>query len=482
MSEGRGGKAASSFLFKLVESLGMQGISFLVNILLARLLDPSDYGVLTMLTVFIAISQAFVNSGLNTALIQKKDVDETDVSSVFWMTLGLAAVLYGVLFLLAPTIAVWFRAPQLQPTLRVLALVLFPGAMVSVQNAVVARRMAFRRQMFASLTATVLSGTVGITMAGNGMGYWALVGQQLTNQCVLAVLLLFVLKWRPQLCFCFSRIRGLIRFGWKLLISSLLDTAYTNLSSFVIGLRYSQDMLGFYARGRQFPELAMNAVNGSVSTILLPVLSDQQDDLPRLKQTMRRSLMLSCFVVMPLMAGLAGVAEPLIRLLLTDKWLPCVPFLQVFCLDFALYPIHTTNLQAINAVGRSDVFLKLEIIKKIYGPAILAISVFCFDSVFAIAAGMAVSGFLSSYVNASPNKKLIGYGYLEQVKDVLPSFALSVVMFGVVWLMGMLPLNPLLLLLIQVVTGAAVYAGLALLFKMESAQYLVQMVRKLLKR
>jgi len=263
MSEQRSQKAVSSFIFKFVESIGMQGISFVVNVILARLLDTSDYGVLSMLTVFISLSQVFVISGLNSALIQKKEVDEKDISSVFWLSLGIACVLYAILFLCAPAIAAAYRAPELKDTLRVLALVLLPGALVSVQHAMVARQMAFRRQMYVGLGATVVSGAVGIGMAMGGFSYWALVGQQLTNQVVTAVLLLFLINWKPVFTFSWNRLRGLIGYGWKLLASSLLDTGYGNLNTAVIGLRFSQSTLGEFTRGKQFPELLMNAVNGS---------------------------------------------------------------------------------------------------------------------------------------------------------------------------------------------------------------------------
>jgi len=482
MSESRSRKAASSFIFKLAESFGMQGVAFVVSLLLARLLDPSDYGVLTMLTVFIAVSQVFVQSGLNTALIQKKDVDEVDMSSVFWVSLTIAAALYALLFALAPAIASYYAMPELKPTLRVLALVLLPGALVSVQQAAVARQMAFRRLMAASLTATVLSGAVGVGMAMSGMGYWALVGQQLTNQFGMALLLALLVKWRPHLLFSFERVKTLIRFGWKLLASSLLDTGYLNLRTAVVGKLFPSDVLAFYNRGKQFPELVMNAVNGSIQSVMLPVLSEQQDDLARMKQMMRRSVMVSSFLVLPMMAGLAAVAKPLISLLLTDKWLPCVPFLQICCIDFAFYPIHTANLQAINAMGRSDVFLKLEIIKKSYGLVILAITALLFGNVYAIAWGAVASTLLSAAVNASPNRKLLGYGYLEQMKDVLPSALMALVMFLAVSALGGLQLPAFVLLCVQIVCGAAVYGGLALLIRPESARYLLEQAQAFLKR
>ena len=482
MSESRSQKTASSFLFKITESIGMQGISLVVSLLLARKLDPSDYGVLGMLMVFIAVAQVFVQSGLNTALIQKKNADETDLSSAFAVSFGMAAALYALLFFLSPWFAAVFDMPALKNTLRVMALILLPGSLISVQNAVVARRMAFRRLMIASLCATALSGTVGLCMAWSGAGYWALVGQQLTNQFSLAVLLLLLVKWRPKRVFSFERVKGLVRFSWKLLVSSLLETGFVNLRSAVIGVRFSDAALGFFTRGKQFPELLMNAVNGSIQSVMLPVLSEQQDAPDRMKQLMRRSVVLSSFLVVPMMAGLAAVAEPLIRLLLTDKWLPCVPFLQLCCIDFAFYPIHTANLQAINAKGRSDVFLRLEIIKKVFGMVILLVTVLCFDSVMAIAWGGVISSVVSAAVNAHPNKELINYGYLEQLHDILPTVVLSLIMFGVVYAMNALALPTALLLVLQVIAGIVVYGGLAVLFRLESAQFLLQMAGRLRRR
>lgn len=478
MREGRGGRAASSFAFKLAESFGVQGVSLVVSLVLGRLLSPDDYGVLGMLTVFVAVSQVFVQSGLNTALIQKKHADETDFSSAFWLSLGIAAALYALLCALAPAIAAYFEMPGLSPALRALALVLPPGALVSVQNALVARRMAFRRLMAASLCATALSGAVGVGMALAGRGYWALVAQQLTNQLCLAALLGWLLHWRPAARFSLERVKALWRFGWKLLVSSLLDTGYANLRTAVIGKRFSADTLGYFNRGKQFPELLMNAVNGSIQSVMLPVLADEQDDRARMKAMLRRSITVSSFLVLPMMAGLAAVAEPLIVLLLTEKWLPCVPFLQICCIDFAFYPIHTANLQAINAMGRSDVSLRLEVVKKAYGLVILAVTALCFGTVYAIAWGAVVSTLISAFVNAEPNRRLLGYGYLEQMRDVLPSLGLSLVLFIAVRALGSaltLPSAPL--LAVQVLAGAALYAALALALRLESARYLLTALR-----
>lgn len=474
--------AGRSFLYKLAESLGTQGISFVVGIVLARLLDLSDYGQLTLLTVFINISRVFVQSGLNTALVQRLEVDETDLSSVFYLSLGIAGGCYALLYLTAPLVADFYRLPELMPLMRVLALSLLPGALNAVQLAVVARRMAFRKLMIGSIVTNVLSGGIGIAMAFAGTGAWALVGQQLSNQIIICLVLLVLVDWRPRLLFSWARVKGLFSFGWKLLVSSLIETLYNNLRSLIIGKLYSSDAVAQYNRGKQFPELLMNNVNGSIQSVMLPVFASEQENRERLKAMMRRTIMVSSYLVFPLMAGLALVARPLVVVLLTDKWLPCVPFLWIACADFAFYPVHTSNLQAINALGRSDVFLKLEIIKKTYGVLILVASIVFFDDVLVIAAGSVLSTLIATFVNAAPNKKLLGYSYFEQVKDLLPSLGLTAIMGIAVWLVGLLPLGNLPLLLLQTAVGAGVYAGLSLLLKPEAYRQMADMVRSVKKK
>lgn len=479
MSESKKRTAGRSFLFKFAESIGTQGIAFLVGIVLARLLDPADFGVLAILMVFINLSRVFVQSGLNTALIQKLEVDETDLSSVFYLSLGISGVCYALLYFCAPPIAAYYAQPQLTALIRVLALTLFPGALNSVQQAVVARKMAFHKLMVGSIVSTLVSGAVGIGMAYGGLGIWALIGQQLSNQVVICIVLLIMLDWRPKLLYSWRKVKGLFSFGWKLLLSSLIETLYNNLRPLIIGKLYTEDQLGVYSRGKQFPEFLMNSVNGSIQSVMLPLFSGEQERREQLKAMMRRTIMVSSYLVFPLMAGLALVARPMVSLLLTDKWLPCVPFVWVFCAEFAFYPVHTSNLQAINAIGRSDVFLRLEIIKKAYGLVILAVSVFCFDSLLVIAAGSVLSTLIATFVNASPNKKLLGYSYLEQLRDLLPSFGMTVVMGLAVWAVGRLPLGNLPLLLLQALTGVCVYAGLSLLLKPEAYLGMADMLRAL---
>ncbi len=466
-----------SLWYKFIERISFQGISFIVQIVLARLLTPSDYGTLALLIVFISISQVFVQGGMTTALIQRKDVDKTDFSSVFYLSLGIAASFYGILFFAAPFIALYYNVPILTKVLRVLALILFPGAFNSIQNAKVARDMQFKKLMYSSIGAVTISGIVGIVMAYMDYGVWALVGQQLTNQFAVCIMMWFTVKWRPKLLFSFKRIKILFSFGWNLLLSGLIDTIYNNLQSLVIGKKYTSAMLGFYNRGKQFPELMINSINGSIQSVMLPTLSSEQDNKLKMKYIMRQSIVMSSYLVFPTIVGLAVTADPLISLMLKDKWLPCVPYLRIYCASFALYPIHTANLQAINAQGRSDIFLRLEIIKKFYACIILIITVVFFQSPIAIAVGTAVSSIISSFVNAVPNKKLLQYTYGEQIRDVLPPLIISVLMGIAVYPITFWGLSNGITILLQVIAGVLVYILLSILFMNEAFYKLFDMLK-----
>lgn len=472
----------SSLIWKFLERGGVQGVQFVLSIVLARLVSPDDYGVIALVLVFIQIAAVFVQSGFNTALIQRKDVTEKDYSSVFYLSLGIAVFLYGILFIASPFIADFYEMPQLKQVLRVLALILIPGAFNSIQNAKIAREMQFKKLMYCTIGATIISGIVGIVMAIMEWGVWALVGQQLSNQLSICLLMLFVVKWRPVKVFEFDRVKVLFSFSWKLLCSSLIDTIYNELRSLVIGKKYNESTLGYYNRGKQFPQLIVNNINGAIQSVMLPALSKEQDNKERMKSMMRRSIVTSSFVIFPLVMGLAVIAEPLISLVLTDKWLPCVPYLRVYCFTFAFYPIHTANLQALNAQGRSDQFLKLEIIKKSYGLIVLLISVLCFDSPLAIALGGAFTALISCFVNASPNKKLLNYSYFEQMKDILPSALISSAMGIIVYCITFLNLSSLFTLVIQIIVGMIVYPLIAWIFKLECFIYIRDMLFKFLKK
>ena len=468
----------SSLIWKLLERSGTQGIQFIVQIVLARLLLPEEYGIISIVMVFILLANVFVQSGFNTALIQKKDTDEVDFSSVLYLSLGVAGVLYVVIYLAAPFIANFYSQPLLIPVLRVLSITLFIGAFNSIQNAFVARNMLFKKLFLSSLVASIISGVVGITAAYHNWGVWALVAQQLTNQLMIAIILWFTVKWRPHLIFSTTRVKSLFSYGSKLLASELLDTLYSNLRTLIIGRMYTPSMLGYYNRGQQFPQLIVSNINGSIQSVMLPALSAHQDDRKRVKEMMRRTVVSSSFLIFPMMVVMAVVAEPLVKIVLTEKWLPAVPFLQMACFTFALLPIHTANLQAINAMGRSDIFLKLEIIKKIMGLIVLGVSLPF--GVYAIALGGIFSGLIGTFINAYPNKELLNYSYKEQWLDIMPSLLISLIMGGIVYLFNFSNILAWQILILQIVSGGIIYILLVKIFKIESFTYLVGTMKQLI--
>lgn len=476
-------KSISSALgWKLMERFGVQGVQFVLQIMLARLLDPEHYGVLSMMVIFTTLADVFIQKGFNTALIQNKDVTEEDYSSVFWVSLAIAGILYVVLFFAAPFIAVFYNMPDIVQPLRVLSLMLLPGAFNSVQLARVSREMDFKQVFRSNIGGMVLSGVVGIALAYCGAGLWALVAQTLLNTVFACIVMFITVKWRPRLVCNLARVKVLFAFGWKLLVSSLLETLYQDLRSLVIGKKYDADTLGFYNRGKQFPQFVINAVNGAVQSVMLPAMSAEQDEPAKVKSLMRNSITISSYIIFAMMAGLAAVAPALVELLLTEKWLPSVPYMQIYCFSLAFYPVHSCNLQAINAMGRSDIFLKLEIIKKGIGIAALVIAVYCFDSPIAIAMTGVFTTVTSCFINAYPNKKLIGYSYFEQMRDILPSFAAAMVMCGVVMLVGQLTLPVFVKLIVQVLAGAAVYLVTSAAARMKPFLLLLDTVKKMLHR
>lgn len=469
---------SSALIWKLMERFGVQGSQFVLQIILARILDPEHYGVLSLMVIFTTLANVFIQRGFNTALIQNKDVTEEDYSSVFWVTMAIAVILYGLLFAAAPVIAYFYRMPDLVQPFRVLCLVLLPGALNSIQLAKVSRGLDFKKVFRSNVAAILISGIVGILMARMGAGLWALVAQYLLNITIACMVMWFTVRWRPRLVCNLSRIKVLFSYGWKLLVSGLLDTLYQDLRSLVIGRKYDADTLAFYNRGKQFPQFIINAINTSVQSVLLPVFSKDQSDREKVKGMMRNSIMLSSYIIFPMMAGLAAVAEPLIRLVLTEKWLPSIPYMQIYCFTFAFYPVHTCNLQAINAMGRSDIFLKLELIKKAIGIAALVAALVCFDSPIAIAMTGVITGLISTFINAFPNRKLVGYAYLEQMRDILPSMLAALVMMGAVLAVSLLRLPDLLTIVIQVLVGVAVYLAISAVFRLTPFMTLLAMVKK----
>ena len=465
----------TNFFWRFAERCGAQIVSFIVSIVLARLLAPEDYGVIALVTVFTSILQVFVDSGLGTALIQKKDADDLDFSSVFYFNLLVCLVLYAGMFLAAPLIANFYGNSIYIPLVRVLSLTLVISGVKNIQQSYVSRHMIFKRFFFATLGGTMVSAVLGIALAYAGCGVWSLVAQYLCNTAIDTAILWITVPWRPQRIFSWKRLKALLSYGWKLLASALLDNIYSNLRSLLIGKIYSSSDLAYYNQGDKFPNVIVTNINTSIDSVLLPTMSGVQDKRNKIKDMTRRAIMTSVYVMAPLMMGLAFCAPSIVRLVLTEKWLPCVPYLRIFCITYMFWPIHTANLNAIKAMGRSDLFLRLEICKKIFGLCLLLITMRI--SVLAMAYSLILSSIISQLINSFPNQKLLNYRYLDQLRDILPSILLAIFMGGCISFVPFLGLKDLPTLILQILLGGAIYLAMSALLRLEAFRYLVNSLK-----
>lgn len=454
----------SGLFWKALERFGVLGAQFIIQVVLARLLGPDSYGLLAIMMVFISIANIFVQNGFSTALIQNEKVNEKDYSSVFWMTMVIALVAYIVIFLIAPFIGRAYNDEIVGP-FRVLALILFPGALNSVQLAKVTREMKFRKIFYSNLSGAVISGIVGIIMAYAGLGLYSLVGQSLLNTVIVCIVMRFTSGFSISFVIDRTRIKEFFSFGWKLTVSSILNTITENIRSMAIGMKFDTTMLGYYERGMQFPQYGINVVQGTVQSVLLPAMSEQQNDRERARNIMRNAISLSAYLIFPMMAGLAAVSKSFVGFLLTEKWMASVPYMQIYCVVFAFWPVHVTNLQAMNSVGRSDLYLKLEIIKLAYGLPVLAIVLYFAKTPIAVAVSSLLLIPVGWFTNAYFNKRLIGYGFVDQVRDVAPSIALSLSMFVVVYLINKAEMGYLVTMCTQIGIGIIFYLTMSIVTK-----------------
>lgn len=469
-------KVVNGLFWKLLENGGAQGIQFVVAVVLARLLTPEEYGTVGIITIFIIIANVIVQNGFSTALVQKYEADETDFSSVFYFGLGAALIMYGILYIGAPFIADFYDDPILCPLVRVLGVVLFPGSVISVQTAYVSRKMEFKGLFKATMAAVIVSGAGSIWMAWEGMGVWAMAGQQIFYYFALMTGLFIDLTWKPKLVFSIARIRTMFQFGWKLLCAAMIDTLFSNLYGLIMGKIYNQAILGIYNRGEQFPKLIATNLGAAIQSVLLPAFAKAQDDVNQVKNMARKAIQVSSYTVLPMLIGMIAVADTMVLALLGEKWMVCVPYLRIMCIAYCFYPIHITNLQAINAMGRSDIFLKLEIIKKIVGILGLLIGV-QFGAIVMVSIKAFVD-FVCIFINAWPNKKILGYSISSQWKDMFPSLCLSVFMGLAVYGAGQVIPGVWIRLILQMAVGAAVYVILSIIFHIESFVYLLDIVKK----
>ncbi|MEY8433728.1 lipopolysaccharide biosynthesis protein [Lachnospiraceae bacterium 48-42] len=476
----KGNKVISNFIWRFAERSGAQAVKLLVELILARLLLPDDYGTIALVAVFITILNVFVDSGMGNALIQKKDADDLDFSSVFYFNLLWCTVLYTLLFVSAPVIGEFYKRQELIPIVRVLGITILISGLKNVQQAYVSRNMLFRKFFFATLGGTIGAALTGIVMAYRGFGVWALVTQQLLNAAVDTLILWITVKWRPKRLFSIERLMRLFSYGWKLLASGLLDTVYTNIRALIIGKIYSSSDLAYYNQGDKLPNVIVGNINSSIDSVLLPTMSQEQDDAERVKVMTRRAIKTSTYIMAPLMIGLAVAADNLIRIILTEKWIPCVVFLRIFCITYMFQPIHTANLNAIKALGRSDLFLKLEMCKKVVGMTLLLSTMWI--SVEALAYSSLIGCVLAQIINSWPNRRLLYYGYIDQLKDIMPSIGLALLMGLCIYPLSLIPIHQILIVTLQVIFGALTYIGVSYAIKLDAFMYLLAMLKKFKKK
>lgn len=474
------GIVVKNLFWRFSERVLAQLIAFIVSILIARILTPGEYGTVALITVFTSILQVFVDSGLGNALIQKKNTDNVDFSTVFFTNVLFCLFLYGILFIVSPYIAVFYNDHNMTAYIRVLGITVLISGIKNVQQAYVSKHMMFRKFFFSTLAGTIIAGFAGVEMAINGYGVWALIAQQVINLSIDTLILWLTVDWRPQFVFSVSRLKSLFAYGWKLLLSAIIDAIYREVWQLVIGKKYTKDDLAYYNQGDKFPKFIVVNLNTAIDSVLFPAMSGVQDEIDHLKSMTRRSIKCSLYVMAPLMIGLSIVGESLIKLVLTEKWLFAIPYMRIFCFSYLLYPISTANINAIKALGRSDIFLKLEIIKKVVGSIALLITMQI--SVKSMAYSVLITSVASQIINAWPNGKLLKYSCFEQITDFFPTLLLAVFMGWIIYPIKFLGFQEAYTMMLQVSVGAFVYIGLSKFFRFDSYNYLFSIMKRYLKR
>lgn len=471
-------KVLKSLFWVYCENISAQLVTFMVTVILARLLEPEDYGTIALVTVFINLANVFVSSSFSMSLVQKKDADRVDYNTVFWFNSVIAIVLYLLLFFSSTYIGRYYGSDLLTIIVRILGLRIPLSAYNSVQTAYVSNKMVFRKSFISTFFGAFVSGIFGIVAAYLGYGVWALVIQSISNVLFNTLFLSFVVEWKPKWEFSLERLKDIFDFGWKLLITGLMFTGYSELRTLVIGKRYSKDELGYYNKGFQFPQFIASNIDSTITRVLFPTLSKNQDKVLDMKNMTRRSAKTSAFIMTPILFGLAIVADNLVKILLTEKWIPCVPYLRIMCIVWWLQPTQSCSIQAIKAKGRSDIYLMIEIVNKIAGICLLIGAIFVFNTPFSIAVSMLVGQVLAMITYGIFVSKYVGYELKEQVVDLLIPASLGIVMACVVYFVGNVIHSTYLALCVQIMLGALVYIILSAFFKVEEFIYLKRIILK----
>lgn len=480
MSESLKNKTVKGTVWSSLDAFFGQGITFLVGLVLARLLSPEEYGLIAIITIFISVFNSIVDSGFSNALIRKQDATEADYNTVFYTNLAISTVLSTALFFGAPLIADFFSRPQLTSLTKAMSSVVIINAFAIVQNIRLTKNIDFKTKTKVSLIASLTSGVIGIAMAFGGFGVWSLVAQQISKQLLNSVFLWFFIRWMPKLLFSRKSFKEMFDFGWKLLVSGLINTIWTEIYQVIIGKFYQPQTLGQYTRAQQFSSIFSSNLTSIIQRVSYPVLSQLQDDKERLKSGYKRIIKITMLVSFVLMLGLAAIAKPMILVLIGDKWLPAVPFLQILCFNMMLYPLHSINLNMLQVQGRSDLFLKLEIVKKIVGVIPLCLGIFV--NIYYMLIGSVFVGFFSYFLNARYSGPFLNYSIKEQVKDIMPGFSIALLVALPVYAISYLPLNPFILLPMQLLVGLLIVLILCEKAGLEEYKEIKSIVLGLLKK
>ncbi len=471
-------KVLTGTIWKFAERILAQGISLIVSIVIARLLEPSDYGAVSIVTIFFAFANVMISGGLNTALIQKKDADSKDYNTVFTISIIVAITIYVALFFMAPWIAKIYDESQLTSIIRVLGISLPLYALKSIVCAYVSSTLQFKKFFFATLGGTLSSGIVGISLAMKGFGAWALVAQQLTNTAIDTIILFYITKLRLAFRITFKRLRGLWKYGSKIMMSSFLGTAFKQINPLFIGLKYTSADLSYYTKGKSLPETLSSSITYTISAVLFPALVKYQEDKERLLRYTRLYMRVASFVIFPVMLGFFAVSENFVKVFLTEKWLPTVYYIQVVCFSTMFDIVAAGNCETIKAMGRSDIYLKIEIIKKSGYFLMLALFLMFTNSPEALALSLLACTVIQIAVNSIPNIKLIGYTVKKQLADLVPNFLLAAVMCIIVLLVGTLQIQPIILIFLQVFVGGLVYILLGFLTNNAAMRFLLKEIKR----
>lgn len=475
------GTIVKGLFWVYLENIAAQVVSFIITIILARLLAPSLFGTIALVAVFINIANVFVNTGFSSALIQKKDADELDYDTMFWFNLAISLFLYVLLFFAAPSIANYYNDETLSSILRVLAISIPLSAFNSIQVAYVSSHMIFKKTFLSHSGGALLSGILGVILAYCGFGVWALVWQRLTNVAFNTIILRLIVPWTPGFQYSSQRLKPMFSYGWRILVTGLMFSVYNEVRSLIIGKRYSTEELGYYDRGWSFPKLIANNIDATVTRVLFPALSSEQNNAIRLMEMTRRAAKTSSYVMTPFLFLLAAMADPLVSVLLGEKWLPCVPYLQIMCFVWWLQPTQSCSVQAIKSIGRSDVYLRLEILNKVVGVGLLLYAVFVLDSVLAIAITMLAYEVFSMITYGLVSHHYIGYKIKYQLIDIVQPMVIALFACALANFVSLLSTNNIVIICIFLVVGMAAYVLISELFKLDAYLYVKNAVLSVVK-